>query len=109
VSDILEELEHKGATHQEAMKQRIFAAQEIRRLREDEKSAVEYRRVLADELEFLRRELEGAERLIRRAYGAIGTLRRTSDIAARKSYSDWQDEANAWLAANPSAPAEDKP
>ena len=55
----------------------------------------------ADTLDRLRRELAEAERLIRRAYGAIGTLRRTSDVAARKSYSDWQDEANVWLKRTP--------
>lgn len=44
--------------------------------------------------------LAEAERLIRRAYGCVSTLRRMCvgpDRDSAASYEEWQREANAWL------------
>jgi hypothetical protein len=51
-------------------------------------------------IESLRSRLAEAKRLIRRAYGAVGTLRRmATGTEAYESYDEWQREANAWLRA----------
>jgi hypothetical protein len=57
-------------------------------------------KVILQEAQALRSRLAEAKRLIRRAYGAVGTLRRmATGTEAYESYDEWQREANAWLRA----------
>lgn len=62
MSDLVDLLEEQTVTISEAMRQRALAAQEIRRCREDEALAVEYRRVLVDEADKWKARAEAAER-----------------------------------------------
>ena len=83
MSDIVDLLKENTVTISEAMRQRAMAAQEIERCRQDEINAIEYRRVLADEIERLN---EQTLALVRE----ISTLRAERDKILRL----WLEDAD---------------
>ena len=71
MSDIVERLKENTVTISEAMRQRAMAAQEIERCRQDEINAIEYRRVLADEIERLNAQTLALVREVRTLRGLL--------------------------------------